>query len=130
MKNYINNDLSNIGGAKDKKVITNIPSVKIFRYCSVDKDKNNLSEVDLYIYANEKNKLIDLPEDFDESLIFHSGTKSRGSNLYTNGGRVMCVTSLSESLNQALEKSLKVCSKINFDGKYYRKDIGRDLINY
>jgi phosphoribosylamine--glycine ligase len=78
----------------------------------------------------EKNKLIDLPEDFNESLIFHSGTKSRSSNLYTNGGRVMCVTSLSESLKQALEKSLKVCSKINFDGKYYRKDIGRDLINY
>jgi len=78
----------------------------------------------------EKNKLIDLPDDFNESLIFHSGTKSKSGNLYTSGGRVMCVTTLSENLNQALEKSLKVCSKINFDGKYYRKDIGRDLINY
>ena len=68
--------------------------------------------------------------DFDESLIFHSGTKSKSGNLYTSGGRVMCVTTLSEDLNQALEKSLKVCSKINFDGKYYRKDIGRDLIKY
>jgi len=42
----------------------------------------------------------------------------------------MCVTSLSENLNQAVKNSLEVCSKINFDGKYYRKDIGRDLINY
>ena len=83
-----------------------------------------------YPESYEKNKLIDLPDDFDESLIFHSGTKSKSGNLYTSGGRVMCVTTLSEDLNLALEKSLKVCSKINFDGKYYRKDIGRDLIKY
>ena len=78
----------------------------------------------------QKNKLIDLPKEFNESIVFHSGTKSKSGGLYTNGGRVMCVTSLSENLNQAVKNSLEVCSKINFDGKYYRKDIGRDLINY
>ena len=83
-----------------------------------------------YPESYEKNKLIYLPEDFTESLIFHSGTKSKRGKLYTNGGRVMCVTSLSENLKLALERSLELSSKINFDGKYYRKDIGYDLINY
>ncbi len=83
-----------------------------------------------YPESYEKNKLIYLPEDFTESLIFHSGTKSKKGKLYTNGGRVMCVTSLSENLKLALERSLELSSKINFDGKYYRKDIGYDLINY
>jgi phosphoribosylamine--glycine ligase len=58
------------------------------------------------------------------SCLFHAGTKQDGSNVVTNGGRVLAVTSLADDLRQALAKSYDNASKIAYDGKYYRKDIG------
>ena len=63
-----------------------------------------------------------------ESTIFYAGTKNEDGNLVTKGGRVLAVSSLGETLEDALKKSLKTCEIIDFQNKYYRKDIGNDLM--
>lgn len=64
----------------------------------------------------------------DGSLIFHSGTKLENGQVFTNGGRVLCVTAYSESLPDAIRKSIAVLRKIDFEGMYYRKDIGYEFL--
>ena len=61
------------------------------------------------------------------SVIFHCGTKKEGQNIVTSGGRVIAVTSVDKSLKIALEKSYDTISKIDFEGKTLRNDIGFDL---
>ena len=64
-----------------------------------------------------------------EPMVFHAGTKLNDSgDLVTNGGRVVCVTSLAESLPEALLKSLQAAETIKWKGRYYRHDIGQDLL--
>ena len=75
----------------------------------------------------EKGKIITGLDCKNESLLFHSGTKIEGQNIVTSGGRVIAVTSMDKDLKIALEKSYKTISKIDFDGKNYRNDIGFDL---
>ncbi|HHB52689.1 MAG TPA: phosphoribosylamine--glycine ligase, partial [Saprospiraceae bacterium] len=75
----------------------------------------------------EKNKVISGVEDVKDSIVFHAGTKIENGKLLTNGGRVLAITSLAETKDQALEMSLKNAEKINFEGKYFRRDIGFDL---
>ena len=65
--------------------------------------------------------------DVDQSIVFHSGTKKENSHVVTDGGRVLCLTSFGKSIKEAIEKSFVNAKKINFKGKYYRKDIGLDL---
>ncbi|HMH35004.1 MAG TPA: phosphoribosylamine--glycine ligase [Puia sp.] len=62
-----------------------------------------------------------IPED---SLIFHAGTRAEGDKILTNGGRVFCVTSFAETVYEAVDKSRDVLEHIDFDGIYYRRDIG------
>ena len=65
----------------------------------------------------------------DNSLIFHAGTKTGLSgNIVTNGGRVLCVTTLGSTLPTALLDSLQNAEKIQWKGRYYRHDIGQDLL--
>ncbi len=65
----------------------------------------------------------------DEVLAFHAGTKLNGQNVVlTNGGRVVAVTGMANSLENAIRKSQKAAGIVQFKGKYYRKDIGLDLI--
>lgn len=61
---------------------------------------------------------------------FHAGTSMSddGGTIVTSGGRVIALTSLGDSIEQATEKSYAAASKVAFEGVYYRKDIGRDLI--
>jgi len=62
-----------------------------------------------------------------DSLLFHAGTKTENSEIVTNGGRVLAITSYGKTIFDALEKSLKNAKIIEFSGKYFRKDIGFDL---
>ncbi len=72
----------------------------------------------------EKGKLITHTNDITDSLVFHAGTVLKDNQLYTNGGRVIAVTSLANSLSEALACSAKNAATIQYEGKYYRKDIG------
>ncbi|MEY3845205.1 MAG: hypothetical protein RL293_1627 [Bacteroidota bacterium] len=62
-----------------------------------------------------------------DSIVFHAGTSADGPSVLTAGGRVLAVTSYGKNLEVALEKSYDSISKINYDGAYYRKDIGQDV---
>ena len=59
-----------------------------------------------------------------ESKVFHAGTKLVGGNILSNGGRVLCATSLGMSLEEAQEKAYNLVNMVNWDGSYYRTDIG------
>ncbi len=73
-------------------------------------------------------KKISLPDRLpDNSVIFHAGTKEENHALLTNGGRVLSITCLDNSIESALKTSLELANKIEFEGKYFRNDIGLDL---
>jgi len=59
-----------------------------------------------------------------QSFIFHAGTKEDEQKIVTDGGRVFCVTSFGEDIEDAVNTSLDILDHINFDGIYYRTDIG------
>lgn len=75
----------------------------------------------------EKGKEISGLDQVDGCLVFHAGTKSEDGKVLTNGGRVIAITSFGDNMEEALEKSYANAEKINFEGKYYRRDIGFDL---
>jgi phosphoribosylamine--glycine ligase len=64
-----------------------------------------------------------------QSLVFHAGTKESEGKIVTNGGRVLCVTSHGKTIPEAVERSLAVLENINYDGIYYRTDIGYEFRN-
>ncbi len=63
-----------------------------------------------------------------DSLVFHSGTQVENGQVVTNGGRVLCVTSYACSLQDAIRKSMDVLTHIDFDGIYFRRDIGYEFL--
>lgn len=65
----------------------------------------------------------------DGVTVYHAGTKRDGDKLVTSGGRVLGVTALGDSLQDALAKSYAGVEKIKFDGAHYRKDIGQKALN-
>ena len=64
------------------------------------------------------------------SLAFHAGTKQNGNDVVTNGGRVIAITSFGNTMEEALKKSFANADSIQYKGKYYRRDIGKDLEVY
>jgi phosphoribosylamine---glycine ligase len=66
--------------------------------------------------------------DAAESLIFHGGTQNTEESLRTNGGRVFAITSFGETLEEAVNVSAKRAGQIQFEGRYFRRDIGLDLL--
>jgi phosphoribosylamine--glycine ligase len=79
-----------------------------------------------YPEAYEKGKIIyGLDEVDDEIMVFHAGTKFENNNVVTNGGRVLAVTCVAETIEKAREKVYKNIEKIRFDGKQFRTDIGK-----
>ncbi len=58
------------------------------------------------------------------SILFHAGTAQMGDEIITNGGRVLAITSYGDDIKEALATSYKNADLINYEGKYYRKDIG------
>jgi len=75
----------------------------------------------------EKGKVISGLENTSGSLVFHAGTKAHEGAIVSNGGRVLAVTTYGENFREALAVSLENAAKIDFEGKYFRKDIGFDL---
>ena len=78
-----------------------------------------------YPGSYEKGKVITgLDKLNNDIIIFHAGTKHENGNIVTNGGRVLNVCSLGVNLADLREKIYKACEEIQFEGKYYRTDIG------
>ena len=61
-------------------------------------------------------------------MVFHSGTAIKEGEIVTAGGRVLAMTALSDSIESARALIYKEATKISFDGIFYRKDIGLDVL--
>lgn len=76
----------------------------------------------------ESSKSIANIENVEKSLVFHAGTKKQGDQIVTAGGRVLAVTALEDDLFSALQQATADAGRIFFEGKYFRTDIGFDLL--
>ena len=76
-----------------------------------------------------KGKIITGIDNIEDGIVFHAGTKiDEQGHLVTNGGRVLTTTTLGNSIEEALSISNRNAERIQFEGKYYRHDIGKDLL--
>jgi len=64
----------------------------------------------------------------DDVMVFHAGTKKVGTEYHTEGGRVLGVTAMGRNYEEAIRKAYDAVSLIEFDGMYYRKDIGKKAL--
>ena len=81
------------------------------------------------ILGDENDMPFDKEENYTEKNIFIAGAKlSDDGVLLTNGGRVLGVTEIADTLGDAISKSYNTVSKIHFDNSYYRKDIGKKAL--
>lgn len=79
----------------------------------------------------EKGKVVSAFSDqVEEVTVFHAGTAALNGQVVTNGGRVLAITAIANSLENAVRRSQEAARTVQFDGKQYRKDIGLDLIRY
>lgn len=76
----------------------------------------------------QKGKVIAGLENISGSIPFHAGTGLKNGEIVTSGGRVIAMTSYGKNISEALLKSYSNIDKIKFEGMYYRRDIGQDLI--
>jgi len=76
----------------------------------------------------EKGKVIKGLHAIEDSIVFHAGTKDDSGLIKTNGGRVLAVTSYGKDIETALKISYESAHKIQFENRYFRKDLGFDLI--
>ena len=84
-----------------------------------------------YPASYEKNEKISGLDSFpDDVCVFHAGTKNENGQILSNGGRVLGVTALGDSLESAISKAYETCNKISWPNKYYRKDIGKKGLSY
>ena len=81
-----------------------------------------------YPESYEKGKEIKGINKTQDCIVFHAGTKQEGEKILTNGGRVIAVTCYGETMQEALEKCYNNVDKISWEGKYFRRDIGKDLL--
>jgi phosphoribosylamine--glycine ligase len=75
----------------------------------------------------ERGKSINGLDLIQGSVLFHAGTKKEGDRVVTSGGRVIAISSWGSSMKEALKASYRNAGLINFEGSYYRSDIGFDL---
>lgn len=78
----------------------------------------------------KKGNIMEIPAADKDTIIFHAGTKfNEKDEVVTNGGRVMALTGMARSMASAVKKSQKMAKKVKYKGKYFRRDIGKDLMN-
>jgi len=65
-----------------------------------------------------------------QATVFHAGTLKRSDHVLTHGGRVLSISGKGKSLSEAREHAYKTAAQINWEGLYFRRDIGQDLLNY
>lgn len=112
----------------------------------IDLEKNQISTTDIafdtracatvmavsggYPGKYEKNKPIRFPEEQPgaDTIVFHAGTIGLDDQTVTNGGRVVAVSSFGDSIGEAVQHSLRYISKLEFEGMYYRRDIGFEFL--
>jgi phosphoribosylamine--glycine ligase len=75
----------------------------------------------------QKGKVISGLDKVENSFAFHAGTNFKGAEVCTDGGRVLAISSYGNTITEALSLSYINAQRIDFDGKYYRKDLGFDL---
>ncbi|HEY5507506.1 MAG TPA: phosphoribosylamine--glycine ligase [Paludibacter sp.] len=75
----------------------------------------------------KKGDVISGLENVNGSIVFHAGTAQKDGKIVTNGGRVMAISSYGNSKAEALAVSFVNAQKIQYEGKYFRGDIGFDL---
>jgi len=82
-----------------------------------------------YPEAYEKGKVLRGLAQVEKSIMFHAGTaQDENGNVVTSGGRVLALTSFGDSLEEAMNYSFSAAETVKFTNKYYRKDLGKDLI--
>lgn len=84
-----------------------------------------------YPGAYEKGKVIHGLEEagkMKDVMVFHAGTAKHGQEIVTNGGRVLGVTALGDTIAQAKARAYEAVGKISFEGAYYRRDIADKAI--
>jgi phosphoribosylamine--glycine ligase len=65
-----------------------------------------------------------LPQDTEDAVVFHAGTRLEGDQLVTSGGRVLCVTAMGANLKDAQQRAYRLVDQIHFEGQHARRDIG------
>ena len=84
-----------------------------------------------YPESYQKNdEIFGLEEIFDDTYIFHAGTKRHEEKILTNGGRVLGVTALGDTLESAINNAYHLVDKITWSNKYCRTDIGKKGLNF
>ena len=79
-----------------------------------------------YPESYENGKVISgLDKVSEDVIVFHAGTKREGEDIVTNGGRVLNICAVGETLDEAREKVYNEVNKISYDGAYFRNDIAR-----
>ena len=80
-----------------------------------------------YPKGDEISGFDNIPQD---SFVFHAGTKNEDGKIVSNGGRVLGITALGSSLNDAINNAYNVAKKIHWENKYQRNDIGKKGLSY
>jgi phosphoribosylamine---glycine ligase len=139
---------SRLGDPETQPILFNMKSdlLPILTAC-VDEKLNTIKKIDWkdgvstcvviasrgYPEKPEKGKIIkglEQLKDKEDVMVFHAGTKKVDGNYYTSGGRVLCVTASGKTYQDSIDKAYDAVSKIEFDGMYFRKDIGKKALNF
>ncbi len=131
-----------MGDPETEVVIPRIKNDLVELFDAVAKEELNKIEIEIdertattvmlvskgYPEKYESDKIISGLENIKDSIVFHAGTKLSDEKVLSAGGRVLAVTSYGNDIADALQKSYSAIEQIRFENKFFRKDIGKDLL--